>query len=109
MTSKVPDFKALFTRDICFSQCPLFTPLLFSTVLMVTVWITDRIEFFLNYLQHKVGISGNYFFPFVSFVKYIMVTHKKIELSTVKQKIPDLQTLPTLCNYRKIRMGAVWH
>ena len=32
-------------------------------------------EFFPNYQQHKVGISGNHFFPFVSFVSFILVTH----------------------------------
>ena len=36
------------------------------------VWI----EFFLNYQQHKVGISGNYFFPYISFVKFIIATYK---------------------------------
>ena len=34
------------------------------------------IETFLNYQQHKVGISGNHFFPFDSFVIFIIVTHK---------------------------------
>ena len=33
-------------------------------------------EFFLNYRQHKIGISASYFFPFISFVKFIVVTHK---------------------------------
>ena len=31
---------------------------------------------FLNYQQHKVGISANYFFPFIPFRKFITVTHK---------------------------------
>ena len=36
------------------------------------------IETFLNYKQHKVGISGNHFFPFDSFVIFItcILTHK---------------------------------
>ena len=31
-------------------------------------------EFFQNYEQHKFGISANYFFPFISFAKCIVVT-----------------------------------
>ena len=33
-------------------------------------------KFFINYGQHKVGISDNHFIPFVSFVTIIVVTHK---------------------------------
>ena len=33
-------------------------------------------EFLLNYQQHKFGISANYFIPFISIVKFIMVTYK---------------------------------
>ena len=32
--------------------------------------------FFLNYQQHKVGISGNYYFPFISTVKHLLCTFK---------------------------------
>ena len=35
--------------------------------------MTTAVEFSLNYRQHKVGISGNHFFPFVSFVKFTIV------------------------------------
>ena len=36
----------------------------------------DFFEFFLSYRQYKVGISVNYFFPFYSFVVFIIVSHK---------------------------------
>ena len=35
-----------------------------------------QIELFLNYQQYKVGISANYVFPLISFVKFIVVTHR---------------------------------
>ena len=34
------------------------------------------IEFFANYQQHKVDRSGNYFFPFILFVKLVIATMK---------------------------------
>ena len=33
------------------------------------------VKFLLNYQKHKVDISGNYFFPFISYVKFIVVTY----------------------------------
>ena len=36
----------------------------------------NSIEFFLNSQQHKVSISGNYFYPLVSFVIFIVNIHK---------------------------------
>ena len=33
-------------------------------------------SFFLNYQQHEVGVFANYFFPFISFVKFVVVTHR---------------------------------
>ena len=35
---------------------------------MMILKITNPIEFFPNYQQHNVGISGNLFFPFLSLV-----------------------------------------
>ena len=36
----------------------------------------ESLKLFLNCQQHKVDISVNHFFPFVSFVMFITVTHK---------------------------------
>ena len=33
-------------------------------------------EFSLNYQHHKVGISADYLFPFISFVKFIVFNNK---------------------------------
>ena len=38
--------------------------------------INSTFEFFLNCRQHKVGISANFFFPFISIVKLIMISYK---------------------------------
>ena len=38
--------------------------------------ISKKMEFFLNYQQHKIGISAKYFFPFISFVIFIVITHR---------------------------------
>ena len=35
-------------------------------------------KFFLNYQQHKIDISVNYSFSFVSFVKFIVVCWKML-------------------------------
>ena len=68
-----------------------------KTVLLAHV----AIELFLNYKQHKVIISGEYFFPFASFVTSIIVTDKfgekcyliflkYKEIKRINQKMPDL-------------------
>ena len=38
--------------------------------------LKSAVEFSLNYQQQKVGISANYFFPFICFVIFVLVTHK---------------------------------
>ena len=38
--------------------------------------VGETFEFSLNYQQYRVGISMNHFFPFVSFVTFVIVTHK---------------------------------
>ena len=53
-----------------------------SFLFVGSVWCDSRTDFlptfvfFLNYQQHKVGISANYFFPFISMVRFIVVAHK---------------------------------
>ena len=37
--------------------------------------MSQFVRVFPNYLQHKVGISANYFFPIISSIKFIIVTH----------------------------------
>ena len=50
----------------------------------ILIWIVHWIfsikaainEFFHNYQQHKVDRSGNYFFPYFSYVKFVIATAK---------------------------------
>ena len=37
-------------------------------------WLLNT-RVFLNYHQHKLDFSANYFFPFISFIEFIIVTH----------------------------------
>ena len=46
-----------------------------ETTILVNA-IMNTFEFSLNYQQHKVGISANYIFPFISFVKFIKIIRK---------------------------------
>ena len=64
-------------KDLPFSLNSLNTDIL-SDLLIVKNPNVDRtillIRMFYNYQQHKVDRSGNYFFPFISVVKFVLVT-----------------------------------
>ena len=61
------------TKD---EEIVLSLALLIGALLQSSSEFFPAVEFFLNYQQHKVGISVNYFFTFISFVKFIVVIHK---------------------------------
>ena len=64
---------------------------------LLTLKSKCSVEFFLNRQQYKIGISGNQFFPFASFVTFIF--------NRLQENVTDWSTkmLPILCNYGKTK------
>ena len=61
------------------------------------------LEFFLNYHQHKVGISAIYIFPLVSFVKFTM---SKVCCKMFLNLLINYYVLEMICQdmYKKIKL-----